>query len=463
MKKGSLRLRLFAAGAASILLALSVAASGLLLLFEWHVERRVVMELEADLRELVSGLTRNADGTLAVGRTPTEPGFQVPLGGRYWQIADPAGKLLLRSRSLWDGVLRLPEDTLAPGQMHRHSLYGPAHSHLLAVERSMTLPESLGGGDIRIVVAIDHRDITNAARAFGADLMPALAVLAAVLITAAWVQVTIGLRPLDLVRRRLGEVRAGNTPRLGDNFPDEVQPLAIEVDTLLEAQETAITRARARAADLAHGLKTPLTVLAAAAEDLRDRGETALAAEVAGVADTMLRHVERELARARSGVSGRTLPPQPVRPVADRVVGVLRRTPRGGELDWQVDLADGLALGVDPQDLAEMLGNLAENAAKWAATRVDVVGRAGPDEVVVAVEDDGPGIAADAIDAALMRGRRLDESRPGTELGLAIVSDLVEAYHGSLTLGRSALGGLRAAIRMPMGGLPASKATRSSG
>lgn len=456
MRKGSLRLRLFAAGAASILLALTIAAAGLLLLFERHVERRVVLELEGDLKELVSDLTRNPDGTLAIGRAPSEPAFSEPLGGRYWQITQPSGSPVLRSRSLWDGLLALPADTLAPGEMHRHEMRGPGGSHLLAIERVVTLPASLGGGDIRVAVAIDQREITDAARAFAADLLPALAGLVAVLITAAWLQVTVGLRPLDAVRRRLEAVRTGKIPRLGNAFPDEVQPLAIEIDTLLDAQEQAIARARARAADLAHGLKTPLTVLAATAEELRERGDAAVAGEVASVADSMRRHVERELARTRTGISGRALPPQPVRPVVERVVGVLRRTPRGGDLDWHVDLAEGLSLAIDPQDLAEMLGNLTENATKWAATRVRILGAAEPGGVVVvAVEDDGPGIADDAIEAALARGGRLDESRPGTGLGLAIVSDLVEAYSGSLALGRSALGGLRAAIRMPGGEWPA--------
>jgi signal transduction histidine kinase len=348
-------------------------------------------------------------------------------------------------------VLRLPPDDLANGELHRHGLRGPGSALVLVIERAVVLPASLGGGRLRVVVGLDHGEITAAARAFGADLLPALAGLAAVLITAAWVQVTIGLHPLDAVRRRLEAVRTGKIPRLGTAFPDEVRPLAIEVDTLLEAQETAIARARPRAADLAHGLKTPLTVLAVTVEDLRDRGDTAIAEEIANVADAMRRHVERELARVRTGIPGRAVPPQLVRPVVERVVGVLRRTPRGEELLWQIDLAEGLSLAVDPQDLAEMLGNLAENAAKWAGTRVRILGTAEADEAVVAVEDDGPGIADGAIEAALARGGRLDESRPGTGLGLAIVSDLVEAYSGSLTLGRSALGGLRAAIRMPGG------------
>lgn len=449
MKSGSLRLRLFAAGAVSIVLALTIAAAGLMLLFERHVQRRVVLELQADMRQLVSGLNRDAAGALEVSRFPAEPRFQEPLSGIYWQIAQQPDGAVLRSRSLWDSVLDLPPDELADGEVHRHAVRGPEGASLLAVERFVTLPATLGGGRIRVAVAEDNREITAAARAFGADLVPALAGLALVLIAAAGAQVTIGLRPLDAVRRRLGEIRAGRAARLGDAFPDEVRPLTAEVDHLLEAQEKAIARARARAADLAHGLKTPLTVLASTADDLRGRGDTVLADEVAGVADGMLRHIERELARARAGLPGRGAPHQTVRPVVERVIGVLRRTPRGHDLDWRNDLDDRLGAIVDPQDLAELLGNLAENAAKWASNTVRFSGTDDQDGVTVVVEDDGPGIPDDGVDTALARGGRLDEAQPGTGLGLAIVSDLVEAYGGSLTLGRSPLGGLRAAVRLP--------------
>jgi signal transduction histidine kinase len=138
-----------------------------------------------------------------------------------------------------------------------------------------------------------------------------------------------------------------------------------------------------------------------------------------------------------------------IRPVIDRVVGVLRRTPRGHDLDWRIELDDRLGATIDAQDLAEMLGNLAENAVKWASSMVRFTGTIDGDGTVIVVEDDGPGIPDDAVGTALVRGGRLDEAQPGTGLGLAIVSDLVEAYGGTLTLGRSPRGGLRAAIRLP--------------
>jgi len=448
MRQGSLKLRLLAAGTASVVFALALAGLGLLLLFERHVERRMAAELGSHLNQLVSSLVRTADGTLDIGMPPAEPRFVQPLSGLYWQIAEEETNTVLRSRSLWDATLPLPSDLPAVGEVHQHTIPGPGAA-LLTVERRIALPASLGGGAIRAAVALDRAEVHAAGLAFASDLIPSLALLAAVLIAAAWVQVSIGLRPLDAVRRRLAQVRSGETSRLGEAFPDEVRPLATEVDHLLDAQEKAIAQARARAADLAHGLKTPLTVLSADAEELRARGDIHLAEDIESITATMRRHVERELVRARTGLRVRSGPAQPVRPVAEQVVGVLRRTPQGQKLTWEIDATDNLRVQLDAQDLTEILGNLAENAATWAAGTVRIEGRRDGSAIMLRVEDDGPGISDDQIDTVLARGGRLDETRPGTGLGLAIVGDLVEAHGGSLSLRRSALGGLLAEVRLP--------------
>ena len=331
MTGGSLKARLLAAGAASIVLALTIAGFGLMLLFERHLEARVTLELESHLRQLVGGLARAGDGSLELAVPLAEPRFNEPLSGLYWQIVVEPDGPVLRSRSLWDAVLDLPPDRLATGEAHRHTIQGPGGASLLAIERQVVLPPDLGGETIRAAVAIDRLQICAAVLAFASDLVPSLGLLAAFLVLAAWVQVWVGLKPLDAVRRQLAAVVAGRDARFGAAFPDEVRPLAVELDRLLEAQEAAIERARARAADLAHGLKTPLTVLSAEAEELRARGETRIADEIATLADAMRRHVERELARGRAGIRARGGASQPVRGVVDRVVGVLRRTPRGQE------------------------------------------------------------------------------------------------------------------------------------
>ena len=449
MTRGSLRLRLLAAGAASILIALALAGLGLTLLFERHVERRVVGELELDLRQLIGHLGRGENGALRLERPLADPRFEEPLSGLYWQITDEPGGNVLRSRSLWDGTLDLPTDRLRTGEVHRHTIAGPGGATLLILERHIALPHSLGGGSVRAAVAIDRGEIHVAGRAFASELVPSLAVLAVILIAAAWVQVRIGLRPLDAIRRRLAAIRTGAAARLGTDFPDEVQPLAAEVDSLLDTQDATIERARAHAADLAHGLKTPLTILADDARQLRTHGEAELADEIAALVEGMRRHVERELARARAGVRARGGASQPVSPIAAQVVEVIRRTPRGKELCWDIDIPSDLAVGIDAEDLAEMLGNLVENAAQWARTCVHLYGWQESDATGLLVEDDGPGVPDHEIETVLTRGGRLDATKPGAGLGLAIVGDLVETHGGSLALSRSALGGLRAELRLP--------------
>jgi signal transduction histidine kinase len=169
------------------------------------------------------------------------------------------------------------------------------------------------------------------------------------------------------------------------------------------------------------------------------------------LADGMRRHVERGLARVRVGHRTHAATPWPLRPILDQVVEVVRRTPAGQRLRWQADPGETVTSTVDPQDLAEMIGNLVENAANWARREVRISGRQDAGAVVLAVEDDGPGIPEEEIGTVLARGGRLDESKPGSGLGLAIVGDLAEAYGGALSLSRSRLGGLCAELRLPRG------------
>lgn len=443
-RQGSLRLRLLVAGALSILVALALAAFGLTLLFERHVERRVAAELAVYLDQITAGLDRSPTGALVLTRPPADPRFDTPLSGLYWQAG--VGDERLRSRSLWDEALTLPQDILADGAVHEHRIAGPGGVALLALERSVTLPPRLGGGALRAVVAIDAADVTAATRAFAVDLMPYLAVLALVLIASAAVQVTVGLRPLAAVRARLGGIQAGTERRLGDAFPDEIRPLAAEVDALIAAREAQVERARARAADLAHGLKTPLQVLSGDVDRLRQRGETAIAADIEQVATAMRRHVDRELARARLAAGGGDASAD-IAAVVDAVLAVIVRTPAGAALAWSTEIPAGSIARIDPDDLTEAVGNLVENAARHARSRVAVACRDAGDALVVEVVDDGPGIAADRIDTVLARGGRVDVNPEGTGLGLAIVGDIVQAWGGRLSIA-SAPGGTAAVLTL---------------
>jgi signal transduction histidine kinase len=446
MSRNSLRTRLMIAGVGSVLVALCLSAFGLLVLFERHVERRVEAELEIQLDQLIAGLERDAKGELVLARPPVDPRFDQPLSGLHWQIVVQSDDTILRSRSLWDHVLSLPSKPTIGGAVHKHRLSGPSGSTLLALERGLALPAWLGGSYIRAVVALDTSDIRAATQSFAGDLVPFLAVIGGVLVAAAWTQVTVGLRPLATIRDRLAGIRSGASRRLGADFPDEVRPLATEVDALLSARELQIEKAKARAADLAHGLKTPLQVLAGDIARLEAKGETMLATKIAEVAAAMRRNVERELARARIAdgfASGRAN----VGDVVRRVVAVVRRTPDGARLGWEVDLPPNLDARIDPDDLAEALGNLLENAARHACQTVKVTGHDGAGSAVIAIRDDGPGIPDDQLEDALRRGGRLDSSGTGTGLGLAIVSDIAAAWNATLNL-KNTSGGLLAELRL---------------
>jgi len=453
----SVRLRLLLAGAVSILVALALAGAGLALLFQRHVERRAVAELSAHLDQVIAGLDRSADGVLVQTRAPADPRFAHPLSGLYWQVE--AEGSVLRSRSLWDAELDLPDDTLGDGSVHEHVMPGPAGEQVLILERRVTLPARLGGKAVVVAVALDRAELRAATAAFAVDLLPFLGVLAAVLIAASWAQITVGLRPLRAIRARVKAVLSGQATRLGDAFPDEVRPLAAAVDDLLAAREADVERARARAADLAHGLKTPLQVLEGDIARLRAQGDTALADGIAQVAGAMHRHVDHELARARLAARLVEATCRPVA-VAARVIAVVRRSPAGDRLVWEQDIPEDLRARIDADDLTEVLGSLVENAARHAGSRVRLAGWRDGAAVVLSVDDDGPGIPAARRQTVLGRGGRLDTQAQGTGLGLAIAGDILAAWQGALVLTDATWaeggeadggGGLSARIVLPAG------------
>ncbi len=463
MTRRSLRFRLLLAAALSIGLALLAAGVGLTALFEHHVERRVEAALDNTLGLILGHVETAPDGRIRFDLPLADPRFQTPLSGLYWQLQDQVRPTLLRSRSLWDAVLDLPEDLLTDGTLHHHVLAGPADQSLLVLERAVIYRVGSEDRRLRVAVGLDRREIIQARGAFAADILPYLFLLGAVLVLAAWVQVRIGLAPLDAVRLGVRAIRSGEARRLPTDYPDEVLPLAEEVNTLLDAQDRAIERARAWTADLAHGLKTPLIVLAADAARLRETGQHELADDLDTLAQTMRRRVDRELirarVRARTGAQvGAGLESGPVRgagdPAADleltvrRVIRALERTPNGSRLRWNLDCPALLPVAILPEDLTELLGNCLDNASNWAAARVGIRVETG-ERVLVRIEDDGPGVPDEWLADLGQRGLRLDERTPGFGLGLAIAQDICDAYGAEISFGRAALGGLAVSLRLP--------------
>ncbi len=448
MIRHSLRWRLALGGGLAIAAALALAGMALTSLFERHLVRSLAGDLDATLRLVLGSLELLPAGGLSLTREPADPRFEEPLSGLYWQVTRDRSAAL-RSRSLWDATLPLPSDELEPGASHHHRIPGPAGAELLAAERRVLVEgQGAAAADVRVTVAADMARVSEARREFTADLVKALSLLGLALGLAMWVQIGLGLRPLEGLRESIFAIRRGRAAAVARPVPREVEPLVDEINALLSAQARDMERSRGRAADLAHGLKTPLAALAADARRLRERGEAGIAGDIEAVGEAMRRHVERELARVRiRGHSGSadgtaTL----VRPLVEQVVATLTRTPDGERVRFEVVVPDSLALRMDKADLAEVLGNLVENAARFARSRVLITATGADSGATLAIEDDGPGVAAADLATILERGSRLDSRGAGAGLGLAIVSDVLDAYGRRLTLQASPLGGLKAVI-----------------
>ena len=442
MKSGSLRWRLAIGGATAIIAALVLAGIGLNALFERHVMRSLERDLEIHLRQVLSAVELTPSGAPQLVREPSDPRFSEPLSGLYWQISTAEGANV-RSRSLWDTTLQLPGDELAVGEIHRHRIAGPEGSDLLTIERTVYLTAAGARTGVRLAVAADVKNMMAARKAFVRELVPSLALLAAALAAAAWVQINLGLRPLSRLRAGIAAVRSGKSGQIDASVPSEVAPLVAEINDLLATQERDLERARRRAGDLAHGLKTPLSALASDVRALRARGETAIADRIGEIGDAMNRHIERELARVRiRGKRGYAETAETsIAPLVTSLVAIQQRTGSGERLSFQVDVPPGARIRMDKADLAEVLGNLLENASRHAKTTVRIT--LTPDGRI-AIDDDGPGIPSHLRDAVLKREQQLDEQAHGTGLGLAIVQDVLDAYDRQLTLETSVLGGLRA-------------------
>ncbi|WP_042444121.1 sensor histidine kinase [Azospirillum sp. B510] len=444
----SLRFRLLAGAAVWVALALLLAGWIIADLFQTHVRQRFEAELATHLEQLAAVLEIGADGKPALRQPLSDPRFRRPLSGLYWQVGE-SGAGPLRSRSLWDSILDLPADRVEDGGLHRHDTAGPANQSLTVLERFILLPER--AEPVRIAVAADRAELAAVTRSFNATLALSLAILAAALIVAALIQVQIGLKPLSRLHGALTEVRAGRRKRFDVAMPTEIRPLVEDLNALLAHAEEVVGRGRLQAGNLAHALKTNLAVLANEAAALDEGNARAVGTLMARQVELMRRHVDHHMARARAaaarGVPGISTPVLDCVSALARVMGKLSGS---AAPDIRVDAAAGLRFAGEREDLDEMLGNLLDNACKWARGRVDVTCRAEADGMLtVTLDDDGPGLPADCREAVLEPGVRLDEGTPGSGLGLAVVRDVARLYGGDIRLDASPLGGLRAVVRLP--------------
>jgi signal transduction histidine kinase len=447
--RGSLRFRLLLGTLFWIAATILVAGWGLGNMFRQHVELQFHAELKTHLDQLTAQLVLDDQGQPTLAMPLSDPRLNKPFAGLYWQIDRLAGPglpaipALTRSRSLWDQVLRVPADTPASGEVHQHRIAGPQGEMLGMVERSVRI-DAL---PLRLIVAADEGLMIEPVAHFNKELWLALGVLGLGLALAALVQVFVGLAPLRKLRAALGRVHRGEAQRMEGAFPAEIMPLVEEFNTVLARNAEVVERARTQAGNLAHALKTPLSVLANAAGGKDD----ALARLVAAQVEMARRQVDYHLARAQAAAAVR-LPGArtPLEPVVDGLVRTMRRIHAGRNLELVAQpMPASLAFRGDAQDLQEMLGNLLDNASKWASRRVEIDAGIEQDRLVIRVDDDGKGIAAEQREAMLRRGVRADQQVPGSGLGLAIVDDLARMYGGQVVLADSPLGGLRATLILP--------------
>jgi signal transduction histidine kinase len=466
MRANSLALRLFLWATGWTVVILIITGIALSTLYRHAVERAFDRRLDVYLRTLVADVASPEEGSDKFPQSIGEPLFELPLSGWYWQVTRLDTKKLEvhSSRSLWDaGLPKLPNsDAAALEQSREGYAQGPEDQNLRIVERNIDLGDD---GRYLIAVAGDASEIDDEThsfdRAIGATF---LALTIALLLTTA-LQVRFGLAPLKRISASLAAIRSGRAERLEGDFPVEIAPLARETNALIDANREIVERARTHVGNLAHALKTPLSVLV---NEAATRGNDPLAHKVLEQTDIMRDQVARQLERARLAARSAVVSTlTDVPPVVTALARTMEKIHRERDIAIAVDVPAHASFRGEQQDLEEMVGNLVDNACKWAQSRVaieviaDQVATAGDrnsptdggatSRVRIIVDDDGPGLSPVEREQVALRGQRLDETKPGSGLGLSIVVELAKLYGGVLTLGTAPIGGLRTELALPGG------------
>lgn len=453
----SLAARLIAAAAVWTVLGLLVGGYVLSSVFRASVESDFDQQLKSKIDDMIAAAIPSGSNEVSLQGRFTDPRFERVYSGWYWQIVpwSAQGPLLgdaQISRSLFDHTIKITDSRTSAGLTWGHG-EGPEDQRLRFVSQRIEF-----GGQSKappnaprafvFLVAADVGVVENEVDSFNGTLFWSFALLGLGLVIAIFIQVRIGLQPLGRVSEALARIREGTARRLDGRFPAEIAPLAGELNSLIEHNAEIVARARTHVSNLAHFLKTPLSVLASEA----DANPGPLADAVKRQVATMRRQVDHYLTRARVAgaldvLGNRT----PVRPVLEDLSRVLKRIHAERALTIAIDCPANLAFRGERQDLEEMAGNLIDNACKWTHGRVAVAATrtASGSSLELRVEDDGDGLSADERARVGARGERLDESVPGSGLGLAIVRDIAKLYGGEVSLEQASLGGLEVRLVLP--------------
>jgi signal transduction histidine kinase len=457
MRANSLALRLFIWATGWTVVILIITGVALSTLYRHAVERAFDRRLDVYLRTLVADVASPEEGADKYPQSIGEPLFELPLSGWYWQVTrlDSKTPEAHSSRSLWDSSLpRLPDEkTSTDAEFRQGYAKGPEDQELRLVERDIDL-----GTDGRYLIAVagDASEIDDETGSFERTIIITFTALTLALLLTTALQVRFGLAPLARISEGLAAIRSGRAERLQGKFPVEIAPLARETNALIDANREIVERARTHVGNLAHALKTPLSVIV---NEAAARGNDPFACKVLEQADIMRDQVARQLERARlaarSTVVGTSVE---VPPVVTALARTMEKLYRARDIAIDVDVPDHARFRGEQQDLEEMVGNLVDNGCKWAQSRVaiEVMADQPPSDGVksrvrIIVDDDGPGLSPAEREQVALRGQRLDETKPGSGLGLSIVVELAGLYGGVLTLGTAPIGGLRAELALPGG------------
>lgn len=418
-------------------------------IFKAQATKQFYEELGIHVVELERLVTEDESGNLAMGEHFSDPRYDDLRSGYYWLVRE--GNLnKIKSPSFGKYDLKLPPDEHGPGEtFERHKVDGPTGT-LLFVEHTINPhPES---DQIRqYIVGTDQRHLHAMVAEFNKLLASALVVFAIVMIASSIVLLRFAMAPLDRVRTSLAAVRAGDSRLLEGQFPQEVLPLVTEFNGLLESISDMLRRARAGAGNLAHGLKGPLTIISDESLEMTARGQVESAKIISDQSRIMLRHIDHHLARTRASIVAR-LPGMctPLTAQLESLIAAMQTLHKAQTITVQLDIDPELHLTTDAEDLNEILGNILENAFKYAQKRIVVSARSSPNDMIsITIEDDGPGVPAEAREDVFGIGEQWDERNPGNGLGLAIVKELTELYGGSVHLSDSPEGGLRVDLSLP--------------
>jgi signal transduction histidine kinase len=427
-----------------IWIIMALAGTGVVLVnfYRQHIESHYDAHVQMHMEEMVSAARLSENGELLLAYPPSDPRYQIVHSGWYWEIRH-RGRVLASSPSL-DG-----------SQLDLSTLQGAEHADARVIDgpqqnpirvQTIQIPAGIPGEQLLLVSSAPMMGVTDDVIDVAEHMAISFSLLGLGLLVAVVLQIRIALRPVHDISQGISDIHRGSADKVDGEFPIDVQPLVNELNNLLEHNSVLLRRARNQLGDLAHSIKNPLTVINNEARGMDSTKGKLILKQSADIAAS----VDHHLSRARAFGTTKVLGSQArIKPVAEDLIFAMKRIYKSRGLEFDLSGLGSCSARCETQDLEEMLGNLMDNACKWANRRVLIHSKRKDKRCIVYVEDDGPGIPEDKIEQVLQRGQQLDKSREGHGLGLGIVQDIVELYKGKLTLSSSGYGGLAVRLELP--------------